>query len=356
MTNNLETKESDMMNEQPKKLRSTLFQKTFGGTIIIFFIITMVVIILGAIHHSDNALKEAHNERVLSADSLKKITPVLGVVYRGIDTIAYPKSFQDDISHKVDEAFRPVYRNISKFADMHYSVIGEYTEIGLAATGDLASSIQTRLLHGFNEEKLSTDVGELIPNVLQQMMKELTRDEIKKRQIPVEEQQAFKQAIKQALEKHMTKFRMGMTLGGGVSGATGGAVGGIATVKLMSTMIARNLLVKLGVKLAAKLALKSGSAAGMAAAGATIGSVVPVTGTIVGGIVGAIVGWVAVDATFSSVDEWLNRDEFEADLRMEITQQKEIMKKQFIQYANDIKSKLSTSGKTSFAGKTPSDL
>jgi len=185
MTNNLvKIKESDVMNEQPENLRSKVFQKSCWGTIIFLFIITVILITLGATHHSDKALKEAYSERVISAETLNKVAPVLGRVYKDIDTIAYPKSFQNEISRKVDEAFLPVYQNIPNFADMHYSVIGEYTEIGLAATGDLSSSIQAKLFHGFNENKLYSDIGDIIPNTLQQVMKKLTHDEIKNTQIP----------------------------------------------------------------------------------------------------------------------------------------------------------------------------
>ena len=79
-------------------------------------------------------------------------------------------------------------------------------------------------------------------------------------------------------------------------------------------------------------------------------------GTAAGGIIGATIGWFTMDAAFVTVDEWLNREEFELDLRNLITQQKNKIKQDMKREVNKIKEKLTLDERESLTGKTPSTL
>jgi len=108
-------------------------------------------------------------------------------------------------------------------------------------------------------------------------------------------------------------------------------VGALGTgAKFSTVMITKVIGKKIATKVLAKAAVKSGTkVAGIgsgAAAGAAVGSVVPVVGTAIGGVVGAVAGWLVVDKVIIEMDEVLNREEFEEDLRILITKQKEDMK------------------------------
>lgn len=49
------------------------------------------------------------------------------------------------IERQIDKAFAPVYERIPAFLDWHYSIVGQYTELGQAALGALEEAIESRL-------------------------------------------------------------------------------------------------------------------------------------------------------------------------------------------------------------------
>jgi len=63
-----------------------------------------------------------------------------------------------DIDSVLEDVYLPVYKAIPPYADFHYSVLGEYTELTEAARGQMSEALYERLFNGF-EERLSGAVG-----------------------------------------------------------------------------------------------------------------------------------------------------------------------------------------------------
>jgi len=329
------------------------FEKNFWGTVGGFLIITVILIVMASFNTADEQLKEARNQTVLS-DQLKAWGNIIvNKSFAGLNQIPFSHDFKEQISRQVDLTFQPVYQNIPSFAEAHYSVLGEYTELTVAATGKLSDHIQSTLFKGFDSRQISQHIAPQLSKELQNMVENRAKQSLEQVQIPSGQQEALNQLVQQEVQKYMISWEKGTGL---VATGVLGAVGGSAAIKLIAATIARKMIMKLGLKLAGKTAIKSGGAGALAAAGAALGSVVPGIGTAIGGVIGGAIGWVATDAVFVSVDEWMSRDEFEADLREQITQQKNQIKQQLFRYVDGVKQQLSAHAEQEINGKAPAKL
>ena len=334
----------------------SLFVKSFWMTIIVLFIITLLMLALSVINTPSNSLQDAANQRAyeaLSDELIAAMPTFVGEVMTKVADDPFPKTEQK-INESVDKAFSLAYQNIPKFADAHYSVVGEYVELGLGATGQLSSYIQKQLFSNLDSSlsEASTEVSKTFNIEIFEKVdfysKEVTQN------IPITSAQklSLEKRLSSEIQTHISMLRDTGVIGAGAIGA----MSGVATVKLIAANISRKLLIKLGAKYSAKLAAKSASTGSLAAAGAAIGSFIPGIGTAIGGIVGGIAGWVIADVAFVSVDEWINRDEFEQDLYNLITEQKNIIKTNLKHEVNKIKAMLASDEKGSVVGETPSSL
>ena len=358
---NQPSNESSISTDEIKTSESitskNLFVKSFWWTIIVLFLITLIMLVLSVFNSSEHSLEQAANQRAyeeLSDELLAAIPDYVGEVMTKVVNDPFPKT-EKVINDSVDEAFSFVYKNIPKFADTHYSVLGEYVEIGMGASGKLSSHIQKQLFSGLESrlETASNKVSDTLNSEILEKIDSYVKEVTEKPSISKSQKQAFEEQLSIELRKHLSMTRNAASMGGG--GALG-AITGVTAVKLIAANVSRKLLIKLGAKYSAKLAAKSVSTASIAAAGAAIGSFVPVVGTAAGGIIGATIGWFTMDAAFVTVDEWLNREEFELDLRNLITQQKNKIKQYMKREVNKIKEKLTLDERESLTGKTPSTL
>ena len=55
------------------------------------------------------------------------------------------------IRDNIDSVFEPAYERIPEFLDWHYSVAGQYSELGMAAAGQLQQEMESRLFRGIDE-------------------------------------------------------------------------------------------------------------------------------------------------------------------------------------------------------------
>lgn len=210
----------------------------------------------------------------------------------------------EQIEPLLDEAFRPAYDGISAYADFHYSIKGEYTQLVFAAAGTLQTDLDERLFAGL-PDRLTDAVAKLDGVFATTYADELRRD----------------------VEMAMTSVDLGPAIGAATQNAVKRAgvgvatVGGAASVKLVSKTIAKKLSTKVAAKVAAKGLVKSGSVlSGMGAGAALCSPSGPVAAVC--GVIGAGIAWVAVDAVVIGLDELMNREEFEADLRLALDEEK----------------------------------
>ena len=57
---------------------------------------------------------------------------------------------REQIRGRLDEAYAPVYAGIPKYMDFHYSLTGEWLELGSAAMGNLGGGLEKHLFDGFD--------------------------------------------------------------------------------------------------------------------------------------------------------------------------------------------------------------
>ncbi|EED31264.1 conserved hypothetical protein [gamma proteobacterium NOR5-3] len=248
---------------------------------------------------------------------------------------------------RIAEVYSPVYAAIPRYADFHYSVLGEYTELVQSAVGNklgpdidakLGNSVEEYLLAGLENRQIGalreieTYFGHQFTIELSKQLEDLRMHESSG--LPLND---FAQ---QALEGALSRVRVSMPLAGIVAGA----VAANALKGSIKVVVAAFL-----VKATGKMAVKSGvSAAGGAATGAVAGSFLGPVGAVVGGIVGAAAVWISVDAVAINVDEYLNRSEFEAKLRGIVAEQEVVLKARINQQLQQNSETLS--------GQTLSDL
>jgi hypothetical protein len=268
------------------------------------------------------------------------------------------------IDTNIDAAFAPVYGQIPKLADVHYSVIGEYTEIGAAALGRLEGRIGGILFDEVDfRERLAGAVGGIVSGSDAAIGGALDQIEGKIQvgmSFSREEMGLLGSALELTVQDMQARFGE-VSLGlRGLGAAGGAAAAGTLLAKgsgaKLSGAIATKLAGKVAVKAGSKAAVKAAGIGGGAAAGAAIGSVVPGVGTAVGGVVGAVAAWLITDKVVVEADELFNRDRFEADLRAMLDTEKQRIKTDLQAGYDAYLSRISEHTEQQLRGLRPVDL
>lgn len=231
-------------------------------------------------------------------------------------------SIEDKIDEEVEYLFAAVYRQIPKFANFHYSVRGEYTELASYLAGEIGENMQRVL---FDEVEFQAGlqlaneaVSSAATETLTEALAAISQNMESTLELSKEDLGLLGDAMILAMEDVEARFEDGLLAARGLGAASGLGLS-VAGMKVASKVIAK----KVAAKAAAKGALKVGGIMGGAGSGAAAGSVFGPVGTVIGGVVGATIAWVATDAIIIEIDEYLNRDEFEADIVAMIDAQKD---------------------------------
>lgn len=206
----------------------------------------------------------------------------------------------------LDVAYQPVYDAVPRYADYHYSVWGEYAELGTAAIGSVGAQLEQMLFDGL-ESRMGLVTAEL-DDVFSETFKAATDTEI----INVQVDGAVLGPLTESALADAQR-RMLLTVPVGTAAITGS--------KAVAAVIAK----KIATKLAAKAALKAGGkwvVAGSAAGGGAALCAWSGPGAALCAAAGGIGAWLLADYGIVKLDEYWNREEFEADLRAMITEQK----------------------------------
>ncbi len=224
----------------------------------------------------------------------------------------------------LENVYAPVYAAIPKYADFHYSVLGEYIELKEAAFSQMSDGLYDRLFNGFEKRHLDAVA------LLDQRYSDAYRDAFKhliKKTIPMEKLALPLGELTQAAFKDATGRAM---VTAPLSTVAAGVVGS-GSLKVVAVAIAKKLVAKVATKVAVKGVAKGGSFIAGAGGGALLCSW---TGPIAAlcGIAGGTAAWLLTDAAVVNLDEYYNRDEFEAELRALIDEDK-VAKKLLIKRA-----------------------
>ena len=288
----------------------------FWGTIIILAIIVIGITGL-ALLRTENAATESESELPAVEEPTQganlEIKPTTLQTLFERSAIAAKKATVPEMDRYLESLFAPVYLGITSYADFHYTVLGEYTELAGAALGKAEKEIERRLYGGFSarldamgdsiDERYAAEFRRALYDTLQTDITGFAAD------IPLAP------ATQLALEDALTRARVTAPVGSVMA-----TVGGTAAIKALSSVIAAKIGVKVAAKAAGKSVVKGTGIAGGAGIGALGGSWAGPIGMAVGGVVGGVATWFAVDAAVITIDEYLNREEFEADIRAMVDQ------------------------------------
>lgn len=300
-------------NQRDKKgeKQQNLFSSFYWGTIIILAAVTLGLVAVGVLgsNHSAGDLSEEPQVEEETEDPQVVIEPnkFQKMVERAARTARAETS--DEIDPLLDKLYKPVYGGISSYADFHYTVLGEYTELVGAALGTATEAVENRLYDGFNErfERVATTLHVRFADEFQNAPMQEIQSEI-----PSEQSNAPLAPLTQrAIEDALARVRVTGPLGTAIA-----TIGGAATIRAVSAAIAAKVATKVAAKAAGKGVAKGTGILGGAGLGALAGSWAGPFGAAVGGAVGGAASWFAVDAAVITIDQYFNRADFEEGLRV----------------------------------------
>lgn len=287
------------------------FNTAFWTTIILMFIVTIGLVVVGQFDAPDEA-EIATGEANTAELSALVIQPheiprsVLLEMFTEASVSAEEKGLAL-LDERIDGLFVPVYAGITDYANFHYSVLGEYTELTAAVTQRMGGEIEARMFAGFTERVDS--LGATIDAQFQQTFADKLRESAIE-SIPSDQQAMALAAVTQTvIDDVIDRSRVTVPV------ASLSAIAGVSAIKVISKNMAQVVASKVAVKFAAKSVVKTGFGLGGAGTGAALGSVLGPIGSVVGGIAGAVAVYFAADAVIINIDQYFNQDEFEAELR-----------------------------------------
>ncbi|HWL56129.1 MAG TPA: hypothetical protein VNQ78_05575 [Paracoccus sp. (in: a-proteobacteria)] len=302
--------------------RDRLFIRSFWGAILM-----MAALVIGL---SAVALLRDHPvlARILPppAPSLHEIPETrLGQMIREAGEAAY-RSQAARLDDLLASAYAPVYAGIPAYADFHYSLLGEYSELGAAALGRMGEAMEGRLFPGLAHrlEGVAADLDQGFLDIFSQTLD---------RQIGAElaalERPAVLGEVTRGIEDDaIARVRVTAPVAAAMTLAAPPAI------KAASALMAKKLATKIAGKAAAKGAVKATGIGGGAAGGAAICAPGGPIASIICGAGAAAVIWFGTDAAIVNLDEYFNREEFEAELRAMIDENREAVRAEFLAALN----------------------
>jgi len=305
----------------------SLFEKIFWATLLLFLIIYLFLVFLASANSAKSAV-ETNLSSPVSRNIIQEIEIIVNSdrIRKNLENNQTMLEIKENlnqnlgkvdtkIDREVDQAFRAVHQNIDTFLDFHYSVIGEYVELGGMATGTIGKRVQEKL---FGSD-FSTHLQKALDAISDEYALRLSDhfDFISQKatakvdgdlnaQIMTEIQKQIDQNIK----------------------IQSGKIAVLAAAKLMpkiakvaSAKIAAKSSGKIVAKVAAKVGTKSAAAATGAASGALCGPLVWICSPVA-----AAALWFGTDAVISTADEFYNRDAFKQDIIDSLRVQEDALK------------------------------
>ncbi len=239
------------------------------------------------------------------------------------------------IEEQVDTAFAPVYEQIPGFLDWHYSIVGQYTELGQAALGTLEDAIESRLFAAL-QERIGT-ATEAVAGVMHEEMRTEIEDWVRRESqtVPDGVMTTYERMLEVTVAATVERFTVSAVPSALVAVGTG--VGSTVAVAVLAKALAKKIVASAALKTAGKVGGGIGGRLGGAAAGAAMGSVLGPFGAVAGGVVGGAAAWLAVDGAVVNIDEYVNREDLERELIALVDEQKASLKSALATAVDDAK-------------------
>ena len=310
------------------------FWALFWSTILLLALLKIYLYLQPA--QSEPRLSTDARERVLVSEQFSKqlelVLPDLLADLRNEFAIA-TADIEREISREIDELFVPVEQRIPLFLDFHYSVTGEYLELLAAAGNDAGHELQRILFDETDFERRLADskatIAMHVHGVLAGLFERFRQTLQSRLELDTDEMRVLASVVTLATEDALQRFdKSDLLLKGG-----GALAGGAAAAATVTKTLGTKMTTKLAAKAAGKTAVKAAGIGGSAASGAVAGLLCGPTAWIcapIAGVAAGIAAWFATDKVVIEVDEYLNRDEFEQELRATIDNMRRQMKSQLI--------------------------
>lgn len=297
-----ETAEDNRRTED--RIRPNL-SRWFWGTIVLLLVITVSLELLATWQAGRHGVEDS------SGSSVDKTGTNATQVEQWFNAAGEEaEKVREQIRGRLDEVYAPVYAGIPKYMDFHYSLTGEWLELGSAAMGNLGGGLEKHLFDGFDRrldavsEQLALEFDQSFRTALDEAMAAEPGGA-----------EAFGPVVTKALRDSQDRMKK-------TAGTVGVALVGGATLKAFTTAFAKKLSIKLAAKVGTKTGMKWAAAGTGAAASAGACSWAGL-GAAACAVVGAAIAWVATDVAMINLDEYVTRDDFERDLRALIDDHKE---------------------------------
>jgi len=302
--------------------RGSLFIRSFWGAILL-----MAALVIGI---SAAALMRGHPVVACilppPAPQIHEIPETrLGQMIRAAGEAAYHAQALrlDDL---LASAYAPAYAGIPAYADFHYSLLGEYSELGAAALGRMGEGMEQRLFPDLAEglQRVAADLDHGFLDTFRQTLD---------RQVGTELAASDRPAVLGDVTRRIQEdaiARIGVT----APVAVAMTLAAQPAIKVTAALMAKKLATKIAGKAAAKGAVKATGIGGGAASGAAICSPGGPIASILCGVGAAAVIWFGTDAAIVHLDEYFNRDEFEAELRAMVDENRDAVRAEMLAALN----------------------
>ena len=278
----------------------------FWGTIAVLLLITLTLHFAASWHQAKLGAEDegkAARQTATEAEAEAKATQVEHWFAMAGEEAAKVRA---EIDPMLDKAYAPVYAGIPAYIDFHYSLKGEWLELGAAAIGEISSGLDKYMLVDL-DKRLDTVAADLGRDFDQRYFGVLDR--------AMAGLPGGAEALGPVVAKALKDSKSRITKTGGMVALEAVALKGM-------TKVFAN---KLGVKLAAKVATKTGTKWAVTLTGGASGAAVcswTGPGAAACGLIGAGIAWVGTDFAMIKLEEYLKRDDFEKELRALVDEHK----------------------------------
>lgn len=298
-------------------------EKLFWGTISIFFIILGSVSII-AINNSKNDIVEMKKQPVME-EFIEKLFPTDKIkdnLTKNEDKIneslnSELQQIYESVDREIDNLFYPVEKNVDLFLDYHYSIIGEYTELGTMAFGDIDKMIEEKLFgkdfiyrlnqsSKYMQEQYNKGILDHLSAIDEHVTEGVDKD--------------INNQVLTKLEKSIhNNIRLSMQ-----AAVPLGVMIGAKIAAVISSKIAAKVAAKGVAKASSKVAVKSVAAGTGAAAGTLCGPFFWICSPVAAGVL-----WVTTDVVVVSGDEYFTRDELKKEILLSLEESKKRLKSSY---------------------------
>lgn len=309
-------KKDDFLDDiEPKKKENLLskmskFEKLFWLSIIILALIYTILQILATLNKNQIQTPKLTLDPVIISINLDRADSNITLdIEREIGNI------NSAIDTNIDNLFNSIENNVDSFLDFHYSVVGEYTELGAMATNKINEIIQKRLFGSDFEKSVKEAFEKIDINYKDSVNKHIQMIHVS---ATLNVDHKLNNDIFARLENDISSFSS-------MQEAKLGLVVGAKLIPKIAQVISAKVALKASgkflVKSSAKAGAKYATTGAAALAGTTCGPFVWICSPLL-----AITAWFATDSVVVNIDEYYNREEFKKEILEVINEQKVILK------------------------------